>query len=157
MKSKDEANLQSGCVRWFRYAYPKFQQSWTEIHNVKGKTKITHITISLLQSSANGGSRHMLEAKNLSSQGLCPGVPDLFLAVPRQGYHGLYMELKRLADKNIRKKAGVCSREQKTMMNMLAEQGYLCVVIYSQDEFIHTVNCYLCTEQRALLNKPFNL
>ena len=43
----------------------------------------------------NGGSRDIREAANLKKQGVKAGVPDIFLAVPRGGYHGLFIEMKR--------------------------------------------------------------
>ena len=43
----------------------------------------------------NGGSRDIREAANLKKQGVKSGVPDIFLAVPRGGYHGLFIEMKR--------------------------------------------------------------
>ncbi|WP_129138807.1 VRR-NUC domain-containing protein [Modicisalibacter coralii] len=42
----------------------------------------------------NGGTRHSKEAANLKAQGVKSGVSDLVIAVPRGGYHGLYLELK---------------------------------------------------------------
>lgn len=42
----------------------------------------------------NGGSRHGLEAAKMKQQGVRSGVSDLVVALPRGGYHGLYLELK---------------------------------------------------------------
>lgn len=43
----------------------------------------------------NGGWRHPATAARLKGQGVRAGVPDLFLAVPRGTFHGLYIEMKR--------------------------------------------------------------
>lgn len=45
------------------------------------------------------------------------GVPDLFLPVSRDGYHGLFIELKRQA-------GGRVSDEQKEWIQELRDQGY---------------------------------
>lgn len=58
--------------------------------------------LKLLYHIPNGGSRNKAEAANLKRQGVKAGVPDLFLPVPRGGYHGLYIELK-FGKKNIEK------------------------------------------------------
>ena len=42
----------------------------------------------------NGGSRNVIEARNLKLQGVKAGVPDICLPVPRGGYHGMYIEMK---------------------------------------------------------------
>lgn len=64
----------------------------------------------------NGGSRHILEARNLKSLGVTPGVPDVFCAVPSYKYHGLFIEFKS--------KKGVISKNQEDMMDALSSQGY---------------------------------
>lgn len=42
----------------------------------------------------NGGKRKVTEAKRMKAQGTRAGVPDYVLPLPRDGYHGLYLELK---------------------------------------------------------------
>ena len=43
----------------------------------------------------NGGQpEHNWEAANLKRQGVKAGVPDLFLPVAKNGYHGLFIEMK---------------------------------------------------------------
>lgn len=46
----------------------------------------------------NGGSRHVLEARNLKRQGVKTGVPDLVILSPAKGApRGVALELKRAA------------------------------------------------------------
>jgi hypothetical protein len=73
--------------------------------------------LELLYHIPNGGSRNKLEAARLKEQGVKAGVPDLCLPVARGGYHGLYIELKRL-------KGGRLSAEQKELIPKLAAQGF---------------------------------
>ncbi len=65
----------------------------------------------------NGGSRHPVEAHNLKLQGVRAGVPDIFFAVPREKFHGLWIELKRT-------KGGMLSDQQIFYLDLLQNQGY---------------------------------
>ena len=50
--------------------------------------------VQLLHAIPNGGFRGMKAGRDLKAEGVLPGIPDLFLPVARDGYHGLYIELK---------------------------------------------------------------
>ena len=65
----------------------------------------------------NGGSRNKIEAARLKAQGVKAGVPDIFVSVPRGGYHGLYIEMKR-------QRGGKMREGQKDMIPKLRAQGY---------------------------------
>lgn len=67
--------------------------------------------------SANGGSRHVIEAKKLKRMGISAGFPDIEIPYPRGPYHGLYIELKR----KVRSKL---SPEQIDWLSFLEGQGY---------------------------------
>ena len=63
----------------------------------------------------NGGERSKSEAGRLKAMGVKKGVPDIFLPCARGGYHGMYIELKRLH-------GGRVEPEQRSAA------GYYCVV-----------------------------
>lgn len=65
----------------------------------------------------NGGHRHKATAGRLKASGVKAGVPDLFWPVARNGYHGLFIEMKRL-------KGGGVSESQKAMIASLKSEGY---------------------------------
>lgn len=75
----------------------------------------------------NGGSRDPREAHNLRMQGVKPGVPDICLPVPRNGYAALYIELKR-------KSGGVLSDNQRVWLKALNRAGNRAVVCKGFDE-----------------------
>lgn len=53
----------------------------------------------LLFAIPNGGERNKIVAAKLKATGTKSGVADIFLAVPRRGYHGLFIELKKIGGK----------------------------------------------------------
>lgn len=92
--------------------------------------------LALLHASANGGHRHKATAARLKRTGVKAGVPDMFLPVARNGYNGLFIELKR-------RKGGRVSPEQKAWLKALNEQGYRAVVCKGADEAIDELKGYL--------------
>lgn len=94
-----EAQEQTALFQWAEYAAAK----WPELR------RMHHIP--------NGGSRNAIEAARLKAQGVRAGIPDIFLPCPRNGFHGLYIELKR-------KKGGRVSAEQRKMIDFLRGQGF---------------------------------
>lgn len=84
----------------------------------------------------NGGSRNAAEAANLKRQGVKPGVPDLFLAVPAGEYHGLFIELKR-------RKGGRVSEHQRAWLGALGRQGYKAVIANGAKEALDVIVEYI--------------
>lgn len=86
----------------------------------------------------NGGSRHKAEAKRLKAEGVRAGVPDLQLVVPRNGLHGLFVEMKR--------RDGVPSdikQEQKDWHYKLRQKGYAVTVAFGFDMARQAITDYL--------------
>lgn len=65
----------------------------------------------------NEGKRSPIAGAHLKRMGMRKGVSDNFLALPRKGYHGLWMELKRL-------KGAKETPEQKDWINKMLELNY---------------------------------
>ena len=89
----------------------------------------------------NEGKRSIRAAQALKSQGMRPGVPDYFLAVPRLDCPGLWIELKR-------RKNGVVSDEQRIMIAMLKAQGYEAVIAYGAEQAANAIRAYLIRPKR---------
>ena len=73
--------------------------------------------LGMLFAVPNGGNRNIVTAKKLKAEGVKRGVPDLCLPVPRNGYHGLFVEMKK-------QKGGTVSKEQADWIGNLQDQGY---------------------------------
>ena len=108
-----EHNLQMKCVRYFRLKYKKY----------------------LIYAIPNGGYRTRTTAKKLKLEGVVAGIPDLFIPVARQGFHGMYIEMKN-------GKAGKISKEQKKIMELLENFGYKVVLCRDFDQFMKEVDEY---------------
>jgi hypothetical protein len=83
----------------------------------------------------NGGSRNVREAVKLKRLGVKPGVPDVTLAIPAVGFHGLYLELKA--------HGGRVSPEQRAVHELLREQGYRVEVPFGWVEAAKAIERYL--------------
>lgn len=84
----------------------------------------------------NGGKRGKIEAARFKAMGVKAGVPDLHLAVPRGGYHGLYIEMKR-------RENGRVSADQCEWIDGLRENGYCVAVAYGCHEAEAVLEAYL--------------
>lgn len=91
-----------------------------------GWKKGTFPELKLLFHIPNGGSRNKLEAANLKRQGVKAGVPDLCLPVARNGFHGLYIEMKYGRN--------TTTDSQEEWLEALKEQGYFTAVCYGAEE-----------------------
>lgn len=84
----------------------------------------------------NGGKRDLRTAARLKAEGVRPGVPDLFLALPRGEASGLWIELKR-------RRGGAVSPDQRAMIDRLRAAGYAVEVCAGADAAWATLCDYL--------------
>ena len=94
----EQIHLMQWC-RWAEHKYPEL----AAIYHVPNEGK---------RSASTGGK--------LKKMGLRPGVPDICLPVPKGGYSGLYIELKRIGGKP--------TEEQLDWLELLDNYGH-CVAI----------------------------
>ncbi len=88
--------------------------------------------------SANGGSRHLLEAVKLKRMGVSAGYPDVFVPLTTPKYAGFYVEMKRL-------KGGKVQRNQLEWLEYLRGQGYYAEVARGSEEAKEMFHSYLST------------
>jgi hypothetical protein len=87
----------------------------------------------------NGGKRDVITAKVLQSEGVRPGVPDLFLALETYTHAGLFIEMKKA-------KGGVVSDKQRAFAEMLENHtSYQHKVCRGFDEARLCVERYITT------------
>jgi hypothetical protein len=82
----------------------------------------------------NEGKRSIQYGAYLKRLGMRPGVSDLFIAIPKRGYHGAWLELKSAN--------GKLSLLQKLFLEDMAKQEYAAVVTYSLDDSIKFIQWY---------------
>lgn len=108
-----EHKLQCACVRWLRLQHPNI----------------------LCFAIPNGGARSALTGAMLKAEGVVAGVPDLMIAMPRNGHAGLFVEMKVKPNRP--------SKEQREIISKLTDAGYKVEVCYSFEDFVKVITDYL--------------
>lgn len=111
-------------VSWFKRQYPKYA--------------------GCLVGSANGA--HLSGAKwekkrkmdKLKSEGLKPGASDFFIAVPRGGKHGLWVEMK-----NVKLTWCEVKQNQRDHIDLMNEMGYEAIWCAGADIAIAAIKTYM--------------
>jgi hypothetical protein len=84
----------------------------------------------------NGGLRDKRVAANLKLEGVEPGASDLMLAIPSNGKHGLFLEMKR-------KQGSKLTELQKIFMDKRIASGYEAKVAYGWEHGVQIITEYL--------------
>jgi hypothetical protein len=122
----NESELQVQVAQYIRLKYPKvlFHSDYgSGIKLTKGQA--------IKQKRQNGGRR---------------GWPDMFIAEPRQGHKGLFIELKKSGTR-LKKKDGSWAsshlEEQNVMLNELGKRGYAAYFAVGFDEAKDIIDDYM--------------
>ena len=105
---------------------------WAELNMVK------YPQLENLFAIPNGGQRSGRTGAMLKAEGVRSGVSDMCLAYPCNGYHGLFIELKR-------RDGGKVSPAQQDWINRLNKAGYLAIVAFGAKEAVNEIIKYLET------------
>lgn len=89
-----------------------------------------------LMSIPNGANKSPASAAKFKREGLRPGVPDLFLPIARQGFHGLWIEMKR-------RKGGKLSDAQNEWIEFLRYENYAAYCCEGAGEAINIIKKYM--------------
>lgn len=92
--------------------------------------------LAMLAAIPMGGYRAKRTAITMRQEGAVKGFPDLGLFIPSGGYHGLFLEMKRL-------NGGRATPEQKDWLHRLSEQGYRAEVAKGAVEAHQVIQDYL--------------
>lgn len=83
----------------------------------------------------NGGQRNVIVAKKLKAEGVKKGVSDLCLPVARNGFNGLYIEMK--SDK------GRATKDQNKFIDFVLNQGYSARVCHGWEQAKNHIEWYM--------------
>ena len=119
-----ESAHQAQVIEWSRWAYKT------------GKYPM----LNMLHCSLNGVKLSGTQAKIAKGQGMLSGVPDLFLPVPKNGYHGLFIEMKS--------EKGRVTENQNWFLTNAESLGYKIAVCYSAKEAIAAIQAYYAEHQK---------
>lgn len=89
----------------------------------------------------NGGYRDKRTASKMIAIGVKRGVPDVNLAIARNGFHGLWIELKVGRNKT--------TIEQQAWLSALNDEGYCARVAYGFEEAKEIILAYLAPVQNT--------
>ncbi len=121
-KDNEESRIQCGVINWWAATHAEF-----------------NIPEILLFSIPNGGQRSAVTGAILKREGARRGTSDLFLAVRRMRFAGLFIEMKQ--------PDGRLSPEQKLFQCRVTEQGYAAYTCYNYDDAVKLITRYLQNEE----------
>lgn len=90
--------------------------------------------LNMLHCSLNGVKLSATQARIAKAQGMLSGVPDLFLPLPKNGHHGLYIEMKSEKRR--------LTENQQWFLSNTESLGYKTAVCYSAKEAIDAIEAY---------------
>lgn len=96
----------------------------------------------------NGGQRHIVVAVKLRAEGVKPGVPDIFLPVPKGKFAGLFIEMKRSDG------GDGATKEQRAWLHTLRELGYAAGMCPGWERARDTILNYLNVRDLGYGEKP---
>lgn len=146
-KTKSEHEEQVEVFRWAaEVAYAGFNLVMSGAQKPYDKALVRPVpSLRLLHAIPNGGARgndsrtNKIRGAMLKAEGVRKGVPDIFLPVPKQQFHGLYIEMK-VADQNKARP----SQEQLDFMKKVQALGYKCNICYGAEEAKKAIYEYYC-------------
>lgn len=140
----DKPNVQLSAVREKRLSAPKLPGQSSEyaeqvavIHWWRNACGTYGLPQFALLSIPNGGhlAGGAISAHRLKAAGMRPGVLDLFLAVPKNGHGGFWIEMKYGKNK--------MSEEQSSFFSFAKKYDYAAGVYWSADDAIESIKKYL--------------
>lgn len=123
-----------------KFMTPKCPSEYAEqvavIDWARANTKTCH-ALEYLFHIPNGGHRSKVSAARLKRAGVKKGIPDLMLPFPAKGYHGLFIEMKKMS-------GGKISDDQRSCHSFLGDSGYVVYICFNAKQAIKTICDYLC-------------
>lgn len=107
--------------------------NWCDTYSIK------YPELKMIFHIPNGGQRNKIEAARLKREGVKAGVPDLFLPISRQGYNGLFIEMKYESNK--------ATEKQKEWLKKLNREGFKAIVCNGFEEAVSEIEAYISKKQ----------
>lgn len=117
--------------------------SWAKSARI-GNIKIGDYLLSI----PNGLRVSKRQAGRAKASGLKAGVSDLFLALPAQGFGGLWVEMKKPVTPGSR--AGTLQDSQIEWLNRMEDAGYAVAVCYGWESAVSVIKAYLTPDKEAV-------
>lgn len=95
----------------------------------------------LLYAIPNGGKREPATAARLKATGVKRGFPDVGLPIPKLGFHGAFIEMKKAPEHGGKLKD--VDTDQETWHQILIGQGYYVVVAFGWRQAVELITEYL--------------
>ena len=124
MRANKEYQLYKDVAAYLRLQYPKVMYHFD----------LTGVNLSKAQAGMTKAIQHS------------SGYPDLFIAVPRNGYHGLFIELKAEGTRIFKADGSPATdhiTQQIDRLNDLTDRGYDCYIIAGFDSVKKVIDQYL--------------
>ena len=83
----------------------------------------------------NGGNRSIVEGVRFKAMGVIAGIPDMFLAIPNEKYHGYFIEVQKPGEK--------AKPDQVKIHSLLRNQGYKVEMFDNVDICFESIFNYL--------------
>ncbi len=90
--------------------------------------------------SPNEGIRTPQQGAKLKAMGMKPGFSDIFVSIPKHGFHGLFIEHKAIYEDG---RKGRPTESQIKFIDNKILMGYKAVFTYGIDDLIQTLRKYL--------------
>ena len=118
---RSEHQEQVALISWFNLQYATFK------HHIFAIPNGAHL--------AGDAKVRTIKMYKMKSEGFLNGVSDLFLMIPKGGWHGMFIEMKS--------KDGVLSDDQKEFIGRANLMGYQSIVCYGFEDAKAAISEYL--------------
>jgi hypothetical protein len=115
--------------------YPTEHQEQSAVFDWIGTAKNRVPELDLMFAIPNQSQGNVQRGKYYKAEGQKKGVSDLFLPVARRGYHGMFIEMKRMDGKP--------TPEQEMWKARMSEQGYYAVICWGANQAIQKTSYYV--------------
>lgn len=124
-KKYHEQTMQMQCIQWFDLQFPEISRHLMHIPNGGARPKFV----------TKKGRSYSPEGQRLKLMGVRAGVFDLFLAIPAEPFHGLWLEAKYGKNK--------LSPEQVIFKSQMDKVGFKTGEFWTFEQFANEIRTYL--------------